>query len=162
MTGLRITNRNNSRASRLVHPDRAGQIDAASATGKNRMAEDGHPGDHLRAHDLGDRLDRLAGPERELSLFSRLPGELIPVAARHARPRDLPAADGRAGQHEQAVTGLPRFQDRREDGRRGLRGREGRTRAVRRLGELVQPGLGDGRVAAGGARRRLDERVPVV
>ena len=35
-TGLRITNRNNSRASRLVHPDRGGQIDAASATGKNR------------------------------------------------------------------------------------------------------------------------------
>ena len=35
-TGLRITNRNNSRASRLVHPDRVGQIDAASATGKNR------------------------------------------------------------------------------------------------------------------------------
>jgi len=38
VTGLRITNRNSSRPSRLVHPARFGQIDAASATGKNRTA----------------------------------------------------------------------------------------------------------------------------
>jgi len=123
------------------------------------LAVDGHGRNDVRAVGLGDGLDRLAGAERDLSLVIGFEGELGPVAGRHTRM----GHDGAGvGQHEQAVAVLPGLFGHVEQVEHRLRDRDGRSWAVLRIGQQVEPVLGYRRVRTDHARRRVDERAPVV
>jgi hypothetical protein len=127
------------------------------------LPDDGHRHDHVRSRELRHRLDWLVRQYGGgLDLPARFADKLIPVTGRHGRIDLVLTA---AGQHEQAVTALPRLLDHRERGELGLRGRLLRNSEVLRpvvLGDQDELVLGQDRVRAGRTRRSRDERGPVV